>query len=131
MLTFLKTLCKSSFKKETLSQVFSYEFCGISKNTFFTEHIWSTASSFAYLQNLTEWMFSKLVTSYLWNKYENVLKKFRKCIEKFKCFCNLCVTKVVNNLEITSVCSSQICTSDYMFNREILDKLTEFAFLKL
>ena len=28
---------------------------------------------------------------------------FRKCIEKFKCSCNLCVTKVDNNLEITSV----------------------------
>ena len=25
-------------KKETLAQVFSYEFCEISKNTFFTEH---------------------------------------------------------------------------------------------
>ena len=30
-------------------------------------------------------------------------KKFRICIEKFKCSCNLCVTKVDNNLEITSV----------------------------
>ena len=26
-------------KKETLSQVFSCEFCEISKNTFFTEHL--------------------------------------------------------------------------------------------
>ena len=26
-------------KKETLAQVFSCEFCGIFKNTFFTEHI--------------------------------------------------------------------------------------------
>ena len=26
---------------------------------------------------------------------------FRKCIEKFKCSCNLCVTKVDNNLEVT------------------------------
>ena len=31
-------------KKETLAQVFSYEFCEISKNTFFTEHLWTTAS---------------------------------------------------------------------------------------
>ena len=29
-------------KKETLAQVFSYEFCEISKNTFFTEHLWTT-----------------------------------------------------------------------------------------
>ena len=30
-------------KKETLAQVFSCEFCEISKNTFFTEHLWTTA----------------------------------------------------------------------------------------
>ena len=29
--------------KETLTQVFSYEFCHISKNTFFTEHLRTTA----------------------------------------------------------------------------------------
>ena len=33
-------------------------------------------------------------------------EKFRKCKEKFKCSCNLCVTKVDNNLEITSARSS-------------------------
>ena len=31
-------------KKETLAQMFSCEFCEISKNTFFTEHLWTTAS---------------------------------------------------------------------------------------
>ena len=31
-------------KKETLAQVFSCEFCEISKNTFFIEHLWATAS---------------------------------------------------------------------------------------
>ena len=31
-------------KKETPAQVFSSEFCEISKNTFFTEHLWKTAS---------------------------------------------------------------------------------------
>ena len=51
-----KHLCQSLFfnkvaggacnfiKKETLAQVFSCEFCEISKNTFFTEHLWATAS---------------------------------------------------------------------------------------
>ena len=34
------------FKKKTLAQVFSYEFCVISKNTFFTEHLRTTASKF-------------------------------------------------------------------------------------
>ena len=32
-------------KKESLAQVFSYEFCEISKNTF-TEHLWATASEY-------------------------------------------------------------------------------------
>ena len=31
-------------KKETLAQVLSCEFCEIFKNTFFTEHLWATAS---------------------------------------------------------------------------------------
>ena len=51
-----KHLCQSLFfnmvaglglqliKTETLAQVFPCEFCEISKNTFFTEHIWATAS---------------------------------------------------------------------------------------
>ena len=31
-------------KKEILGQVFSCEFCEISKNTFFKGHLWTTAS---------------------------------------------------------------------------------------
>ena len=31
-------------KKEALAQAFSYKFYEISKNTFFTEHLWTTAS---------------------------------------------------------------------------------------
>ena len=40
-------LCPSLFlniKKETLTEMFSYEFYEISKDTFFTEHLWATAS---------------------------------------------------------------------------------------
>ena len=33
-------------KKETMTKVFSCEFCEISKNTFFTEHAWANASVF-------------------------------------------------------------------------------------
>ena len=33
-------------KIETLARVFSSEFCEISKNTFFTEHIWATDSRY-------------------------------------------------------------------------------------
>ena len=42
---FLVYIEKTQLKKETLAQVFSYEVCKISKNTFFTEHIWATASA--------------------------------------------------------------------------------------
>ena len=37
-------------KKETLAQVFSCEFCEISKNTFFTEHLQTTTSVLQYAQ---------------------------------------------------------------------------------
>ena len=33
-------------KKETLAQMFSCEFYEISKNTFLTEHLWTTDSPF-------------------------------------------------------------------------------------
>ena len=33
-------------KIETLAKVFPCEFCEISKNRFFTEHVWATASNF-------------------------------------------------------------------------------------
>ena len=40
----LLSLTCNFIKKEALAQVFSCEFCEISKNTFFTEHVWATAS---------------------------------------------------------------------------------------
>ena len=39
-------------KIETLAQVFSCEFCEISKNTFFAEHVWATASVSSRKNNL-------------------------------------------------------------------------------
>ena len=41
-------------KKETLAQVFSCEFCEISKNTFFKEHPWATASDKTFLRQSKE-----------------------------------------------------------------------------
>ena len=38
-------------KKEILAQVFSCGFCETSKNTFFTEHIWATASDYTKKEN--------------------------------------------------------------------------------
>ena len=39
-------------KIETLARVFSCEVCEISKNTFFTEHVWATASNYV---NISAW----------------------------------------------------------------------------
>ena len=45
--TCTRVFCSETFiKKETLAQLFSCEFCEISKKTFFTEHLWTTASWF-------------------------------------------------------------------------------------
>ena len=40
----LETEACNFIKKETLAQVFFCEFCEVSKNTLFTEHLWATAS---------------------------------------------------------------------------------------
>ena len=42
--SFLVKLQAYFFKKESLAQVFSCKFCKISKTTFFTEHLQTTAS---------------------------------------------------------------------------------------
>ena len=47
-------------EKETLTQVFSYEVCKISKNTFLTKHIWATAS--AHVMNLLLFFILESVT---------------------------------------------------------------------
>ena len=45
--------------KTSLGQVFSCEFCEIFKNTFFTEHLWTTASGdFNYLCSFPQALFS-------------------------------------------------------------------------
>ena len=40
----LQSSASKFIKKETLAQVFSCEFCEISKNIFFSEYLWATAS---------------------------------------------------------------------------------------
>ena len=44
-LTELQALACNFIEKETLTQVFSCEFCEISNNTFFIEHLQATASA--------------------------------------------------------------------------------------
>ena len=43
--TFTVASACNFIKKEALAQVFSCKFCKISRNTFFTEHLWMTASA--------------------------------------------------------------------------------------
>ena len=63
----------ASYKKETLAQVFSCEFCEISKNIIFTEHLWATAS----IWNTVH--FSKLdIYSYINKQCENQCKNSNK-----------------------------------------------------
>ena len=54
----MKSEACNFIKKETRAQVFSSEFCEISKNTFFTEHLWATASGFMSFHNAsnTKWL---------------------------------------------------------------------------
>ena len=55
-----------SIKKDTLAQAFSGEFCEISKNNFFTEHAWPTASVLCWFcftldfQTSFEYIFTKI-----------------------------------------------------------------------
>ena len=55
-----------SCRPKTLAQVFSCEFCEISKNTFFTEHLWTTASLFSRRDHTarTNFIMSELTNSF-------------------------------------------------------------------
>ena len=46
-----------AIKKVALAQVFSCEFYEISKNIFFTENHWATASEHLFMSNLSEQIF--------------------------------------------------------------------------
>ena len=70
----VKLLTKGS-KKETLAQVFSFEFSKISKNIFFTEHLQTTVSTFSLseaasrsflLKKDTPKNFAKFTGKHLW-----------------------------------------------------------------
>ena len=50
-------------KKETLVQVFSCEFCEISKTAFFKEHVWATA----FLNTLTQINSNNTTDRFLWS----------------------------------------------------------------
>ena len=47
-------LAYNIIQKQTLTQVFSCEFCEIFKNTFFIEHLRATASELGFIQKLNK-----------------------------------------------------------------------------
>ena len=51
---FVGAFTANAQEKLSLTQMFSCEFCEISKNTFFTEHVWTTASFNIQLWNLNQ-----------------------------------------------------------------------------
>ena len=69
-------------KKETPAQLFSWEFCEISKNTFSTEHLWKTASVYYYI-NLR----SSIILFFFWRH----VSFFRYFFTMFICNCFLFV----------------------------------------
>ena len=61
--------------------MFSYEFSKISKNTFFTEHLWTTASAFNFSEAATGGvLWKKVFLKILQNSQENTcgLKSFQE-----------------------------------------------------
>ena len=72
------------FKKETLRQLFSSEFCEISKSTFFTEHIWATASKKELILHIIICHYLYFFKNFLhamslsWVIYQNFLHNFSK-----------------------------------------------------
>ena len=61
----LQALACNFIKKETPTQVFSCEFYEISKNTFFTKHLWATASEYAWHSLLTDNLKRKLTYNHI------------------------------------------------------------------
>ena len=70
-----------NFIKETLAQVFSCEFCEISKNPFFTEHLWTTVSNHNYSCTLENPKF--LVSP--WRLFDLAPTQVNSYFRKFKC----------------------------------------------
>ena len=98
--------CKST-KKETLAQVFSCECCEIFNNTFFTEHLWTTASKYAsvYKNALRSYAdyFSKLPGKRR-NIY-NLTSKLLTTVKNFRDFRELYLTSKYYGQSCVDVCT--------------------------
>ena len=77
-MSFLIKLQACNFiEKETLTQVFSCEFCKISKNIFFTEHLGATASAYSIYEHkklLQAWKFNENKIHVILNMFIGIVK---------------------------------------------------------
>ena len=64
-------------KNETLAQLFSWEFSEISKNTFYTEHLWTTASKHNWNESQ-----EKLISIYITGKMRVSRQQQQNCFIK-------------------------------------------------
>ena len=106
-------ISQNFFKKETLAQVFSWEFCEISKNTFFTEHLWTTASRHIELKNLfwsAKWQAQscyKYITS-LGKLAYSMAEKFSTLFQAMLCTYKKKLRRAWYFSDLQCLCSNQI-----------------------
>ena len=82
------------FKKESLAQVFSCEFCEISKNTFFTEHLQATASNLGRKFKSAKLIFQKFGVLLLVT-FVNFKKTYKKDNQSSNIVGKHCSTKMI------------------------------------
>ena len=70
----MKNAC-NIIKKETLAQVFSGEFCKISNNTFFTEHLWMAVFKSKNYPGIDSWVQSRSNLGFIWLGLLSLLPK--------------------------------------------------------
>ena len=95
-------------KKGTLAQVFSYEFCEISKNTFFTEHLQTTASR--YHNNFKIW---------IWNHVNLVLNRILILARYSSLVWSLFYTWSLNSLVHLNFINSPSSSSLYFLHQSL------------
>ena len=109
--TYLVIKLANLFKKKTLTQVFSYEFCEISNSNIFTEHLWWLLLEYEYLGNwyIKSTIFVQTLAVFIWTcccAFNTVLsskKKFSSFLKKISVIEKTCFK--VNELKTFKISS--------------------------
>ena len=72
------SLLPVTWLKKRLQHIFSWEFCQIFKNTFFTEHRWATSGNSLWQENLHLFSLLKSEVAVHWCSKKQLLWKFRE-----------------------------------------------------